>query len=119
MGEVYVSDLTGGQVFWASTNAALLTQGLALVNPMSSHPMLSDDGTVVAFKTGSTSGTSRAAILQFNVTNQSTLLISTNGLANTFYGDDDYGPEMTPDGRFVAFVSKNPGSESSPGAWKF
>lgn len=106
-GEVYVSDLTAGQVIWASTNAAIMAQSaLGRAGAGSFHPVISDDGVFVAFKTGATNAIGQAIILQHNLTNQSTTLISTNGLSSTVYSDDVYGPEMTPDGRFITFVSE-------------
>jgi hypothetical protein len=110
-GDVYVADLVAGTVYWASSNAALLTKNIAGIGTtFSYHPVLSDDGSLVVFKTANTNGTGRAAILQFNVTNQITTLISSNALPQTVYGDDAYGPEMTPDGRFISFSSAPSGT---------
>src|SRR5262249_335493 len=76
----------------------------------SSHPVLSDDGRYVAFKTGSTNGFRASVILQFDFTTRVTTVVYTNAFAAWNFNDDVYGPEMTPDGRFIAFVSRESGS---------
>jgi Tol biopolymer transport system component len=112
IGDVYVRDLVANQTIWASTNASALAQDI-LGGPdyqASGHPEISDDGTLVTFKTGFYGA---AVIFQYNMTNGTTTTIYTNALqypggsSNTaaFWTEDYYGPEMTPDGRFVAFVA--------------
>lgn len=105
-GEVYVYDRTAGTTTWASTNAAAIAMtNLSLSTaPPSYHPRLSDDGQYVVFKTGSNNLTGAAVILQYNLAAATTTVISTNGMAWTIGADDDYGPEITPDGEFVAYV---------------
>jgi Tol biopolymer transport system component len=118
-GEVYVRDLVANQTTWASTNASALACAIlgATTNQSSEHPEISDDGTFVTFKTGSGSN---AVIFQYNMTNGTTTTIYTNallftaGTTNALLADDDYyGPEMTPDGRFVAFVAIEAASAGS------
>ena len=107
VGEVYVRDMTGGVTIWASTNGASLAQSyLGLVNPPSYHPVVSDDGRFVAFKTGSTNGGGWVLVLQYDASNQTTEVVNTNGVPSWAFSDDLYGPEMTPDGRFVAFAQR-------------
>jgi Tol biopolymer transport system component len=115
-GEVYVRDLVANTTKWASTNA-IATAAIILhfnISP-SYHPALSDDGRFVAFKTGWTNGSaapggaSIAAVLVFRYDSASgsSSLLTTNGFAPWAYNDDTYGPEMTPDGRFIVFVATN------------
>jgi Tol biopolymer transport system component len=112
-GEVYVRDFVGGGILWASSNATTLAQGIlggsAIVS--SQHPVISDDGTWVAFKTGSNyvSG-GPAVIFQFNTVTAALTTVYTNGIYALPYSDDFYGPEMTPDGRFIVFTSQEQGT---------
>jgi Tol biopolymer transport system component len=118
-GDVYVRDLVANQTTWASTNASALADAiLGGTNYQSSeHPEISDDGTFVTFKTGSGGN---AVVFQYNMTNGTTTTIHTNALLYTagtaafLPADDDfYGPEVTPDGRFVAFVAIEAASQGS------
>lgn len=111
-GEIYVRDRVAGKTIWVSTNAAAIASSLLqLNNAPSYHPALSDDGRYVAFKTGWTNGTvspgtgvPAVIFFQYDTVNGTTTIISTNGFPPWAYSDDVYGPEMTPDGRFVAYV---------------
>jgi len=108
-GEIYVRDLVNNKTIWASTNAAALATRSASFAPIPAHPVISDDGRYVAFKSGATNipaGTPDFDfILQFDSVANTTTLVSTNGLSPVAFHDDAYGPEMTPDGRYVAFVT--------------
>jgi Tol biopolymer transport system component len=111
-GEIYVRDLLLGKTIWASTNAAATVSTLLQLGPMpSTHPVISDDGRYVAFKTGWTNGmatppvgTPAVIFFQYDTVAGTTTIISTNGYPPWANCDDVYGPEMTPDGRFIAFV---------------
>ena len=114
-GEIYLYDSVSNKMTWASTNAAsIVATQLNLNNAPSSHPALSADGRYVAFKAGWTNGTTSpggsgvAAVLffQYDASNRTTTVVSTNGYAPWLNCDDVYGPEMSPDGRFVAFVQR-------------
>jgi WD40-like Beta Propeller Repeat len=108
VGEIYLRDVVGGTTIWVSTNAgAIVTNALnsATATALSSQPSISDDGRYVAFKvTGSFPGRSQTFILQFDTIAATTTLISTNGMVPfNSQNDDTYGPEMSPDGRFVTY----------------
>jgi hypothetical protein len=114
-GEIYVRDRLAGKTIWASTNAAviassLLTPSFGPSAYKSYHPALSDDGQYVAFKTGWTNGvlagspTPPVICFQYDSMSGTTTILSTNGFQPWLNCDDVYGPEMTPDGRFVAYV---------------
>jgi hypothetical protein len=79
---------------------------LSQTNATSYHPQLSDDGRYVAFKAGATTSSGAAVILQYDSTMGTTTVINTNGIGGTIDLDETYGPEMTPDGRFIAFVQR-------------
>ena len=109
-GDVFVRDLAAKQTIWASSNASTLARAIlgGTYYPPSIHPEISDDGMLVTFKTGLAAA---AVIFQYNMTNGVTTTVYTNA---PFYSrflyvppppDDCYGPEMTPDGRVVAFVA--------------
>jgi len=107
-GEVYVRDRLTGQTTWTSTNAAgIVSNMFHQYNPgsyPSYHPRLSDDGRYVAFKTGATASTGVAVILLYDSVTGTTTVINTNGIGGSVDVDETYGPEMTPDGRFIAFA---------------
>jgi Tol biopolymer transport system component len=108
IGEVYLRDLIGGTTRWVSTNGAtILSNAWNLLNVPSSHPSLSDDGRFVAFKTGSTNGAGLAVILQYDALNDLTTVVATNGFPAFAFTDDIFGPEMSPDGRFVAYAARS------------
>jgi Tol biopolymer transport system component len=121
-GEIYVRDLLAGTTIWASTNAAATVSNLLHLNSMpSTHPVISDDGRYIAFKTGWTNGTASpggsgvAAVIFFlyDSLNGTTTILSTNGYAPWANCDDVYGPAMTPDGEFVAFVQREPAGSTN------
>jgi Tol biopolymer transport system component len=118
LGEIYVRDRLAGTTTWASTNAAIIVSNLLykfLSIPMSSvHPALSDDGRYVAFKTTTNGITSLDSLVaapgeiffQYDSLNRTTTIVDTNGYPHWVAYDDIYGPEMTPDGRFIAYVDR-------------
>jgi Tol biopolymer transport system component len=79
------------------------------------HPVISDDGRFIAFKSGWTNGATATGgpgvaaviIFQYDSLLGTATIISTNGFPAWVQNDDVYGPEMSPDGRFVAFVTTN------------
>lgn len=114
-GEIYVRDRVMGTTIWASTNAAVIISSLqsSPYGPsyyQSYRPALSDDGRYIAFKTGWTNGvltgsaTPPVIYFQYDAVNGTTTILSTNGFQPWLNCDDVYGPQMTPDGRFVAYV---------------
>jgi Tol biopolymer transport system component len=105
-GDVYVRDMVANQTIWASTNAASITQGIfgGSQYQASLHPAISADGTQVAFRTGLNSNN---VVFLYNIPSSTTTIIWTNGANATSlaFGDDVYGPDITPDGRFVLFLA--------------
>jgi dipeptidyl aminopeptidase/acylaminoacyl peptidase len=94
-----------GTTTWASTNAAVIVSNtLGLIRMPAYHPKLSDDGRYVAFKAGATASTGVAVVLQYDSTTGTTTVVNTNGIGGSVDVDETYGPEMTPDGRFIAFA---------------
>ena len=109
-GEVFVRDLISNVTFWASTNAATTALNVLHVsNASSSHSVISGDGRFISFKTSAATGPATAMIFQYDSLNATTTSISSNGFAPWTQNDDVYGPEVSPDGRFVVFVATNSG----------
>jgi Tol biopolymer transport system component len=117
-GEIYLRDLVANSTTWVSTNASATASNFFKWNtPPSYHPALSDDGQFVAFKTGSTNGLTApgnaparagTAIFHFDTATKILTLVSSNGFPPWVQNDDVFGPEMTPDGRFVVYGEKEP-----------
>jgi len=118
LGEIYLRDLQAQTTIWISSNALSLVRSNVLFNsvPVPSHPVLSEDGQFVAFKCGWTNGPTGApggttpvsVVFRHEVPTGSTTIVSTNGFPSYALSDDVYGPAMTPDGRFLAFVDREP-----------
>jgi Tol biopolymer transport system component len=107
LGEVYIRDVVAGSTTWASSNAASLAQTLlGLQNVPSVHAALSRDGRFVVFKTGSTNGAGVALILRYDASSNAVVVVSSNAVPAFPFSDDVFGPEMTPDGRFIAFARR-------------
>lgn len=117
-GQVFVRDLVGSKTIWASTNAQSIfnsTYGLNVSSGTSNvcgNQLISADGNYVVFEALtnppylSSTLYARAAVLRYHVQTGVTDLISTNGTLPLLQVDDTVNPlDMTPDGRFVAFVS--------------
>jgi Tol biopolymer transport system component len=116
-GEVYVRDFVGGGIIWASSNATTTAKAIlgGTATPASGHPVMSEDGTWVAFKTGPSNAAglpASAVIFEYNSATAALTTVYTNGICTT-YGDDFYGPEMTPDGRFITFTSREQGTTTN------
>jgi hypothetical protein len=113
-GEVYLRDRMTGKTIWASTNAAaILSATLGMSGKPAYHPRLSDDGRYVTFKAGATAPTGAAVILRYDTVTATTAVVNTNGLGGSVDLDDGYGPEMTPDGRYLAVVQHEGALSSS------
>jgi hypothetical protein len=119
-GDVYVRDTVGGTTTCVSTNIFFLyltNEGYSsfLSGAESLHPSISDDGRYVAF---------RHSFGQYYPTNtyvydasmQTDIVVRVAGSSQPFgssdspyvmppYNDDVYGPEITPDGRFIAYAA--------------
>jgi Tol biopolymer transport system component len=113
-GQVFVRDLVGGQTIWASTNTQSLFKSIfGSTNAISSNPLISADGNYVFFETWTNSATSRATpplyplglVLRYHLQTGAADLVSTNAAISLIEGDVLENLDITPDGRFVAFVA--------------
>lgn len=115
-GEIYLRDMTTGAMLWPSSNAIGLVRSVMTFNsvPVPTHPVISADGRYVAFSSGWTNGpfappngtTPSVAILQFDATTLTTTIAATNGLPPSVFDDEIFGPEMTPDGQYIAYAAR-------------
>ncbi|NOS70893.1 MAG: hypothetical protein HOP33_13300 [Verrucomicrobia bacterium] len=93
--DVYVYDSNSGVTIWASSNINNLATTVGSFNPA-----LSADGKFVAFKsTLRTIGSATNNLYQCDLQVLVTTLVNSNVVEDGF-------PEMTPDGRFVAYESR-------------
>jgi Tol biopolymer transport system component len=106
-GEIYLRDLVAGITIWASTNAGSLS---GMSNAISYNHAISADGKFVAFQTSTNpllSFSRRGVILRYNLDTGSTDLVNTNAYSQAENPEDIRNLDMTPDGRFIAFVAGN------------
>jgi Tol biopolymer transport system component len=115
-GEIYLRDTVAGATLWPSREAInLVRSNMQFTSaPVPMHPVLSADGRYVTFAAGWTnntvtppSGTTFATVLlQFDAVTQTTTVIDTNGYPPASSYEEIYGPEATPDGRFVGYAAR-------------
>lgn len=115
-GEIYVRDLAAGNTVWASTNARSIFQSVTGgTNEVSCNFSLSADGHYVGFEvcTNPPSGSPMSGIIvRYKVQSGSTDLVYTNAsVAVVENFETIHDLDMTPDGRFIAFVA-NAGNAS-------
>jgi Tol biopolymer transport system component len=118
-GEIYVYDRQANLTTWVSSNTVSLVLATfgTRTNYASYHPFLSEDGRYVAFKAGSTNFGEPAMILQADLVAGTMAVISTNGVGSYPADEDRFGPEMSADGRFVAYSRSEPGGGNSLHVW--
>ena len=112
LGEIYVRDLTTRTTIWASTNssAIMLTVTNAPPRPIISfNPVMSADGMFVAYKSFGTA----SLLLRQNIETGASDLLSTNAVGDPFGGGDSAGPDMTPEGRYIAFTEASDANGST------
>ena len=111
--EIYIRDLVGGTTLLASGYAHTIVPAVyGTTNSLSFNLCISDDGQYLAYEAGSASGaTNSGAILRYCKANGLTDVINTNA-AGLMTGSEltRHTLDMTPDGRFIAFVGNTNGS---------
>lgn len=107
-GEVYVRDLVAGTTTLASTNARTLLQSVVgTTNGISCNHRISDDGRYVAFVTATNpiaGAYSRGVVLRHDLQSGVTEIVHTNANVPPLPPGELRSLDLTPDGRFVAFV---------------
>jgi Tol biopolymer transport system component len=119
LGEIYVRDLVAGATFVVSTNARSVVS-----SPVSYGQVISDDGQFVAFEsTSSTSpGLGFAAlgfIFRYNLQTGTTERVYSNAIPASIGYRYFHSLDMTPDGRFIAFVGRPGTAVQSTNAWVY
>ncbi len=112
-GEIYIRDLTTAQTKRASINARSTAYSLlGTSNVVSYCPSISSDGNFVAFETASNppSFDVNGLILRQNMQTSGTDIVSANANVTSAPLGDFYPLNMTPDGRFIAFVANVAGN---------
>jgi len=113
-GEIYVRDLTAGSTIWASAGAHAIFQSVTGgTNEASCNFSFSADGQFVGFEACSNppSGSNSGIILRYNVQTGSTDLVYSNATVLVESFENIHNLDITPDGRFIAFVA-NVGNSS-------
>lgn len=122
-GEIYLRNLTTSTTLWPSIQAIDLVRSNMQFNstPVPTHPVLSADGRYVTFACGWTNNASAApagttygtVILQFDASTLTTTVVATNGCPPDLFNGEMYGPEATPDGRFVVYAARSTNNASA------
>lgn len=116
-GEIYIRDLQQGTTVWASTNSHSILQSLR-GNPagLSCNQAISDDGQFVAYEVCPSTGSGVA--LRYSLATGLTDVVNTN-VAGILSGLElnQRNLSMTPDGRFVAFLSNMDGINTGVAVW--
>ncbi|MCX6928752.1 MAG: hypothetical protein NT154_36900 [Verrucomicrobia bacterium] len=100
--ELYVADRLLGTIELASIGAHDWVGTSLAVNSYN----LSDDGQFVAYQANPTTGTNSPVILRYNLTSGLTDLVCSNAVARLWGLRKVQTLDMTPDGRFIAFVAR-------------
>jgi Tol biopolymer transport system component len=117
VGDIYIRDLVGSTTVWASTYARTAVQStMGAANAVSFNHALSDDGQYVAYEARPFPVSSTAAaglILRYRLQTGLTDLVNTNANAATAAYEDIHSLDMTPDGRFIAFIANTNGTSGT------
>jgi Tol biopolymer transport system component len=117
-GEIYVRDLVAGVTIWASTNS----RAKLATNAISYNHAISADGQYIAFETSAQAPLSEPSnfrsgyILRFNLLSGTTDVVSTNAFAPPQPLEEINNLDMTPDGRFIAFIGNTNGTSGATNA---
>jgi hypothetical protein len=110
-GDIYVRDVVGGTTTWASSYArTALLSVMGTKSAVCFNQMLSADGQYVAYQVSrapSTTSVFSGVVLRYSVQSGLTDIVNTNATVRPGVPEDIRSLEMTPDGRFIAFVATN------------
>jgi hypothetical protein len=115
-GEVYVRDLLAGTIVWVSANShSLLGAGA-----FSYNHAISTDGHYVAFEASSNAPPTTASrsgyILRYSMASGTTDIVSTNAFVPPSPAEEINNLDISPDGRFIAFVGNTNGTSGTTSA---
>ena len=108
VGEIYLRDQLTGTITWVSAAArTIATSVLGATNTISYNHLISTNGQYVAYEAGSSSSLP-GIILRYNVATGMTDTVNTNAYGVNSAYDQAQNLDMTPDGRFIAFLANVP-----------
>jgi len=115
-GEVYVRDLLAGTIVWASANShSLLGAGA-----FSYNHAISADGLYVAFEASSNAPPTTASrsgyIFRYSMASGTADVVSTNAFVPPSPAEEINNLDISPDGRFIAFVGNTNGTSGTTSA---
>ena len=117
VGDIYVRDLVGESTRWASADArAVLLAAQGTTNGVCYNHNISADGQFVAYEVSRAPGSSAltpGVILRYSVGSGQTDVVNTNAYVPAMPYEDIHNLEMTPDGRFIAFVANTNGTSGA------
>ena len=109
-GDVYVRDLQSNITVWASSGArAAAAAALGSSAVASFNFAISDDGQYVAYETAKNPSTT-GVILRYSVSTGLTDVVHTNAAVTMGPLEEARSLDLTPDGRFIAFVANTNGN---------
>jgi hypothetical protein len=115
-GEIYVRDLVGGTTIWASTNAHTFMGAGAF----SYNHAISADGLYVVYEASSNAPATTASrlgyIFRHNVATATTDRVNTNAFVPPAPPEEINTLDISPDGRFIAFVGNTNGTAGTTSA---
>lgn len=111
-GQVFVCDTSTGTTYWASTNAQSLFQSVyGTTNAVACNQHLSTNGQYIVFEACTnpplavTAAYGRGLVLRYNTQTGTTDLVATNATVPGLLFPDINTLDITPDGRFIAYVA--------------
>jgi Tol biopolymer transport system component len=116
VGDIYVRDLVGATTVWASTYARTAVRsvlGPGATRAVCFNHASSADGQFVAYEASPNVGQTASTvgvILRYDQGTGLTDIVHTNGAVPTAAYEDLRNLDMTPDGRFIAFVANTNGT---------
>ncbi len=110
-GDIYLRDVVDGTTTWVSSFARTALQGsFGVDNAVSFSHVLSGDGQYVAFAVSASRSSAAGIILRYNRITALTDVIHTNAYVPAAAWETIRNLDMTPDGRFIAFVANTNGN---------
>ena len=113
-GEVYVRDLLAGSTTWASTAARSVFQSVTgTTNAVSCNLSISADGNYIAFEACTnppSASSARGIVLRYSIATGLTDLVHSNACVPLAGYENIHSLNLTPDGRFIAFVANVAGT---------
>lgn len=114
-GEIYVRDLQNGTTTWASTDAHTISRIGA--NSICYNQAISADGRFVAFEISSAPASlyvpTNGFVLRYDLQSNHTDVVGTNAVFPSGAIPDMRSLEMSPDGRFIAYVANDTNTTAS------